>query len=58
VPITPRFLQVQDQQDTIIFILKTDPVCVKDPGGKLVRVTRQVIEEDHSDLIALRLYVI
>src|SRR5581483_2838476 len=50
VSISTWFLQVEDKEHSIIRVFVSDAVVVEDPGGELVRVARQVIEDHHRDL--------
>jgi hypothetical protein len=52
------FLKIEDEEDTVIPIFKSDPIGIKDLGGELMRITGQIIEEHHSDLIAMCLRLI
>ena len=58
VPIFAWFLKVEDEEDAVIGILKSYAIVIEDSGGKLMRITRQIIEEHHRDLIAMGLHVI
>jgi hypothetical protein len=53
-----RLLQVEDEEDTVIGVLISNTIAVEDLGGKLMWVTRQIVEEHHCDLKAMGLYII
>src|SRR5215471_7793686 len=57
-PIFPRFLQVEDEQDAVILVFKSDTIVIEDVGRKLMRVARHIVEEYHRDLKSMRLHVI
>src|SRR5579859_638436 len=55
-PIFACFLEIEDEEDTVILVFKTYPIFIEDIGGKLMRITHQIIEEHHRDLIPLCLH--
>jgi len=57
-PIFAWLLKVEDKEDTIIRVFKSYTIFIEDIGGKLMRITRQIIEENHCDLIPMCLYFI
>jgi len=57
-PILTWLLKVEDEEDTVIRVFKSYPIFIEDIGGKLMRITRQIIEEHHCDLIPMYLHVI
>src|SRR5579884_3485915 len=51
-------LKVEDEEDSVILILKTNPVLIEDIGGKLMRIACQVVEKHNSYLKTICLHFI
>jgi hypothetical protein len=57
-PIFTLLLKVEDEKHTVIRVFKSYPIVIEGIGSKLMRITRQVIKENHRHLVPMCLHVI
>jgi hypothetical protein len=57
-PIFAWLLKVEDEEHPIIRVFKSYTIFIEDLGGKLMRITGQILEEHHGDLIPMGLHLV